>query len=115
MKGTTMSGGPGTLLLGLVLCCFVGEAEGGRVTEPEVDLVPVVAQGLLSPFYLTHAGDGSGQLFVVERLERFGSSCRTSFRRNRFSTSRIESCRGESAGCSGWRFTRTTGRTADFS
>jgi glucose/arabinose dehydrogenase len=40
---------------------------GGRVAEPKVDLVPVVVQGLQSPLYLTHAGDGSGQLFVVEQ------------------------------------------------
>jgi glucose/arabinose dehydrogenase len=46
----------------------VGAAEtGGRVARPEIDLVPVVAQGLQSPLYLTHAGDGSGQLFVVEQ------------------------------------------------
>ena len=68
MKRAILSGGSGTLLLGLMLCWPVGAAEmGGRVTEPEVDLVPVVAQGLQSPLYLTHAGDGSGQLFVVEQ------------------------------------------------
>ena len=66
MKCAIMSGGAGTLLLGLLLCWPVAET-GGRVTEPEVDLVPVVAQGLQSPLYLTHAGDGSGQLFVVEQ------------------------------------------------
>ena len=68
MKGAIIFGGPGALLLGLLLCWPVGEAETGvRVTEPEVDLVPVVAQGLQSPLYLTHAGDGSRQLFVVEQ------------------------------------------------
>ena len=68
MKCAIMSGGSGTLLLGIMLCWPVGAAEmGGRVTEPEVDLVSVVAQGLQSPLYLTHAGDGSGQLFVVEQ------------------------------------------------
>lgn len=66
MKCAIMSGGAGTLLLGLLLCWPVAET-GGRLTEPEVDLVPVVAQGLQSPLYLTHAGDGSGQLFVVEQ------------------------------------------------
>ncbi|HEX7092752.1 MAG TPA: hypothetical protein VF205_03670 [Nitrospiraceae bacterium] len=50
MKRAILSGGSGTLLLGLLLCRPVGAAEmGGRVTEPEVDLVPVVAQGLQSP------------------------------------------------------------------
>jgi glucose/arabinose dehydrogenase len=64
----SLSGGSGTLLLALLVCWSVGVAEtGGRVTEPEVDLVPVVAQGLQSPLHLTHAGDGSGQLFVVEQ------------------------------------------------
>lgn len=68
MKCAIMSGGHGALLLGLLLCCPAGAAEtGGRVTEPDVDLVPVVAKGLQSPLYLTHAGDGSGQLFVVEQ------------------------------------------------
>ncbi len=68
MKGAIMSSGPGALLLGLLLCWPVGAAEMGvRVTELEVDLVPVIAQGLQSPLYLTHAGDGSGQLFIVEQ------------------------------------------------
>ena len=68
MKYAILSGGPGALLLGLLLCWPVGVAEtGGRVMEPEVDLVSVVAKGLQSPLYLTNAGDGSGQLFVVEQ------------------------------------------------
>ena len=68
MKFAMMSGGLGVLLLGFLLCWPAGAAEtGGRVTEPEVDLVPVVAKGLQSPVYLTHAGDGSGQLFVGEQ------------------------------------------------
>jgi len=63
-----MSRGLGTLLLYLFLCWPAGAAEtGGRVTEPEVDLVPVVGKGLQSPLYLTHAGDGSGKLFIVEQ------------------------------------------------
>jgi glucose/arabinose dehydrogenase len=32
-----------------------------------IELVPVVGSGLQLPLYLTHAGDGSGQLFVVEQ------------------------------------------------
>jgi glucose/arabinose dehydrogenase len=31
------------------------------------DLTPVVARGLESPLFLTHAGDGSGHLFIVEQ------------------------------------------------
>jgi len=38
-----------------------------RSTETAIDLVPVVTTGLKSPLFVTHAGDGSGQLFVVEQ------------------------------------------------
>ena len=68
MKCASMSSSLGALLLCLLLCWPAEAAEtGGRVTEPVVDLLPVVAKGLQSPLYLTHAGDGSGQLFVVEQ------------------------------------------------
>ena len=68
MKCAIMTGCIGVLLFGLLLWGPVGAAEtGGRVAEPEIDLVPVVARGLQSPLYLTHADDGSGQLFVVEQ------------------------------------------------
>ena len=39
----------------------------GRSTEGAFDLVPIVTQGLQSPLFVTHAGDGSGQLFIVEQ------------------------------------------------
>jgi glucose/arabinose dehydrogenase len=65
MKYRGLSGCIGALLLSLVLHWPAGAAE--RSVQPEVDLVPVVAQGLRLPLYLTHAGDGSGQLFVVEQ------------------------------------------------
>ena len=68
MKCAILSGGPGALLLCTLLGWPVGAAEMGvRSMESEVDLVPVVAQGFQLPLYLTHAGDGSGQLFVVEQ------------------------------------------------
>jgi glucose/arabinose dehydrogenase len=35
-----------------------------------ITLVPVVTTNLLQPVHLTHAGDGSGRLFVVERAGR---------------------------------------------
>jgi len=35
-----------------------------------VTLAPVVTTGLLQPVHVTHAGDGSGRLFVVERAGR---------------------------------------------
>jgi len=39
----------------------------GRSPEGAFDLIPIVAQGLQSPLFATHAGDGSGQLFIVEQ------------------------------------------------
>ena len=38
-----------------------------RSAEAGIELAPVVAHGLQAPLFLTHAGDGSGQLFVVEQ------------------------------------------------
>ena len=38
-----------------------------RSSGEAVELVPVVTKGLKSPLFLAHAGDGSGQLFVVEQ------------------------------------------------
>jgi glucose/arabinose dehydrogenase len=35
--------------------------------QPSVTLAPVVTSGLDQPLFLTHAGDGSGRLFVVEQ------------------------------------------------
>jgi len=39
----------------------------GRSAEGAFDLVPIVTQGLQSPLFVTHAGDGSEQLFIVEQ------------------------------------------------
>ncbi len=41
-------------------------ARGGGEAFPGFDLAPLV-QGLREPLYVTHAGDGSGRLFIVER------------------------------------------------
>ncbi len=69
MKCAIMSGGSG-MLLSVLLCWPVGADEiGGRVTLPEVDLVAVVTRNLQSPLFLTHAGDGSGQLLSSSSLE----------------------------------------------
>jgi glucose/arabinose dehydrogenase len=38
-----------------------------RRSDAGFDLVPVVQEGLQSPLFVTHAGDGSGRLFVVEQ------------------------------------------------
>ena len=116
MKCSSMSRGLGALLLYLFLCWPAGAAEtGGRVTEPKVDLVPVVDKGLQSPLYLTMQAMDQGNFLSSSSLARFGSSYRASFRISRFSTSRVEYCREGSVGCSVWLFTRSTGRTADFS
>lgn len=39
-------------------------------SEPRVRLAPVVTSGLTQPLYLTHARDGSGDLYVVEKAGR---------------------------------------------
>jgi glucose/arabinose dehydrogenase len=44
-----------------------GIASAGQLS---VTLVPVVTRGLEEPLYLTHAGDGSGRLFVVQQAGR---------------------------------------------
>ncbi len=41
--------------------------ETSRSPSQHVRLVPVVTEGLRSPLFLTHAGDGSGQLFIAEQ------------------------------------------------
>lgn len=59
-----------TSLVTLSVCgmnTVVCMAEVARPPEAAFDLIPVVTQGLQSPLFLTHAGDGSGQLFVVEQ------------------------------------------------
>ena len=38
--------------------------------RPSLALKPVITKGLAQPLYLTHAGDGSGRLFVVEQSGR---------------------------------------------
>ena len=52
------------------------EAEGSRKRPPPLNLgslgieLEPVADGLESPLYVTHAGDGSGRLFVLEQIGR---------------------------------------------
>lgn len=38
-----------------------------HAAEPHIILRPIVEQGLTHPLYLTHAGDGTGRLYVVEQ------------------------------------------------
>jgi glucose/arabinose dehydrogenase len=40
---------------------------GSRLSDATPELIPVVSEGLQSPLFLTHAGDGTGQLFIVEQ------------------------------------------------
>jgi glucose/arabinose dehydrogenase len=57
-----------TVLSILWINATAGAAERiGRSPDAAFDVVPIVAQGLHAPLFLTHAGDGSGQLFVVEQ------------------------------------------------
>ena len=47
---------------------MVGAGEKiARLSDGAIDVVPIITQGLQSPLFLTHAGDGSGQLFIVEQ------------------------------------------------
>jgi hypothetical protein len=49
-----------------------GWAEQAKLADEHrrVTLTPIVTQGLEHPVFLTHAGDGSGRLFVVEQSGR---------------------------------------------
>ncbi len=52
--------------LGLVLALLVVTRAGAA----SLRLEPVVTRGLAQPVYVTHAGDGSGRLFVLEQAGR---------------------------------------------
>lgn len=66
----------GAGILGVILILFVSPGgwsnaearDPARASEASTfDLTPVVTHGLRSPLFLTHAGDGSGHLFIVEQ------------------------------------------------
>lgn len=42
----------------------------GIASDTQTEFVPIVATGLSRPVYLTHAGDGSGRLFILEQKGR---------------------------------------------
>lgn len=60
------------LLLGIGWLCASGSPNLVRAEQPlpSIVLEPVVSDGLHHPVYVTHAGDGSGRLFVVEQPGR---------------------------------------------
>lgn len=69
-RKTIMTSGIGALLvIGLLLPSIEGAFARPRQDWPQID-VSLVAAGLASPLFITHAGDGSGRLFVVEQRGR---------------------------------------------
>ena len=50
-----------------LLVAVLGACSGAAQQTGTIALAPVVEQDLRSPVFLTHAGDGSGRLFVVEQ------------------------------------------------
>ena len=53
----------------LALALLLGPAvrEGRAQSCPAIELEPIVSGGFTSPVFVTHAGDGTGRLFIVER------------------------------------------------
>ena len=66
---TTFACALGTVfgVIGFTVSGAFGAEAAARPAEVGIDLIPVATAGLRSPLFLTHAGDGSGQLFVVEQ------------------------------------------------
>ncbi|MFZ5660181.1 MAG: PQQ-dependent sugar dehydrogenase [Pseudomonadota bacterium] len=59
-------GRPGYALLGLLCLAPMAAAQ----ETPRLGLEAVATRGLQSPVYVTHAGDGSGRLFILEQPGR---------------------------------------------
>ncbi len=53
----------------MVLACVAGSPVSAGPL-PAMALEPVISKGLRHPVYVTHAGDGSGRLFIVEQPGR---------------------------------------------
>src|SRR5436305_8866857 len=68
-RGSAIAGSLAALLFSLALASAYGPADGGgdlALAAGTISLAPV-ASGFSQPLFVTHAGDGSGRLFVVER------------------------------------------------
>ncbi len=72
---------PGIQLYGMALlmtlmvtaACLEGHAQSPSndlTGQGALTLRPIMTKGLVQPLYLTHAGDGSGRLFIVEQAGR---------------------------------------------
>jgi glucose/arabinose dehydrogenase len=59
-----------TLVVSLQVGEGSAEVDQASARDATVALTPIVTKGLESPVFLTHAGDGSGRLFVVEQPGR---------------------------------------------
>jgi len=57
------------VLLSCALCLIALSAHAAELDWPDVELVAVVG-GLVKPTHVTHAGDGSGRLFICEQPGR---------------------------------------------
>src|SRR3712207_3776832 len=61
---------PAVCLMAVVLAVFFSVFAWAEapIGEPlQIELLPVVTAGLDHPLYVTHAGDGSKRLFIVEQ------------------------------------------------
>lgn len=76
MRGTGLRWRRLALLMLVVMMAILSDetkARGQAATpanRPSLTLSPISTQGLRQPLYLTHAGDGSGRIFVVEQPGR---------------------------------------------
>src|SRR5210317_1453555 len=54
-------------ILSIVMACMCSMAAQAQSAEPIQIGLEVVAEGLTAPVFLTHSGDGSGRLFIVDQ------------------------------------------------
>jgi hypothetical protein len=112
-----------TIIAAMLLGLALGVAAYGQESEPittrsaapdpeQYQFVEVVG-GLTRPLYVTHAGDGSGRLFVVEQDGRIWVLNEGILQAPPFlDVSRLVSRGGNEQDCWGWLSTRTTPTTA---